>query len=227
MSTARERLRGKRALLVGAGGLGCPAALVLARAGVGTLGLADRDTVDLSNLHRQILYTLADVGMPKAARAAQCVSLLASVEVLPLPALPLQGTADLLRGWDVVLDGTDSIDMKFALSDAAIAARVPLVHAGVVQQRGLVMNVLPGGPCYRCLFEAPPPPGEVVTCQEAGVLGAAAGLVGALQAGEALKLLSGEGSPLRGRFLSIDLARLSIREVPHPRNPGCIVCMGA
>jgi molybdopterin/thiamine biosynthesis adenylyltransferase len=220
----RAVLGQKRALLVGAGGLGCPSALVLARAGVGTLGLSDSDRIDLSNLHRQILYALDDLERPKTEQAAKCLENLAAVRVERLPALPLQAIEPFLRGWDVILDGTDSIEMKFALSDAAVRARVPLIHAGVVRQRGLLLTVLPGGPCYRCLFEEPPPPGEVVTCQEAGVIGAAAGWVGALQAAEALKVLLGQGAPLSGRFLDIDLSQRKLRVVPYPKNPRCIVC---
>lgn len=221
---ASEALRARRALLIGAGGLGAPAALALSRAGVGTLGLSDSDTVDLSNLHRQILYRTADVGAPKTERAAARLCSARAVRVERLGAIPLAEAEACLRGWDVVLDGTDSIEAKFALSDAAARSRVPLVHAGVVQQRGLVLSVLPGGPCYRCLFEAPPPPGEVVSCQEAGVLGAAAGLVGALQAAEALKILLGRGRPLSGRLLDIDLERFKVREVFYPKNPGCTGC---
>lgn len=218
----------KRALIVGAGGLGAPAALALAAAGVGTLGLADADQVDLSNLHRQILYRTEDIGAPKVERAAARLRALFGqrVRLVPLQQKlsPPEDDA-LLQNWDVILDGTDSIDTKFALSDAAVRLKIPLVHAGVLRQRGLILTVLPDtGPCYRCLFEEPPPPGENPSCQEAGVLGAAAGLVGALQAAEALKVLTGEGKLLSGRLLSLELDSLRIREVPFPKNPRCKAC---
>jgi molybdopterin-synthase adenylyltransferase len=218
-------LQQKRALLVGMGGLGAPASLVLARAGVGVLGLSDSDCVDLSNLHRQILYRTEDLGLSKVGVAARrLTSMFPRLQIEELAALEAGGMGASLARWDIILDGTDSIETKFALSDAAVREGLTLVHAGVVQHRGLVTTIAPGGPCYRCFFEAPPPPGEVVTCQDAGILGAAAGFVAGLQAAEALRILLGRGPALSGRLLTIDLSRFRVREVPFQRNPGCLAC---
>jgi molybdopterin/thiamine biosynthesis adenylyltransferase len=227
MKTIEENLRVRRALIVGVGGLGAPAATALATAGVGTLGLVDPDAVELSNLHRQPLYATADVGRPKIEVAAERLRALA-------PALRIEswrirfGTGDshLLRRFDVVLDGTDTIAAKFMLSDAAVALGVPLVHAGVLGFRAQLLTVLPGrSACYRCLFEEAPPPGDVPSCQEAGVLGPVTALAGALQAAEAVRLLAGEPAAFADRLLSIDLAAGTWRRVPVAPNPRCPACV--
>jgi MoaD family protein len=188
-------LREARVLLVGAGGLGAPAALALAEAGVGTLGLCDFDRVELSNLHRQVVYRSADVGRGKVEAAAD--RLRARVPALRVEAHELRlgagdGAADrLAAAFDLVLEGTDSFEAKFACNDAAVRAGRPFVSAGCVALHGTVVAVAPGGrPCYRCLFEAPPDAGDFPTCEAAGVLGAVAGVVGALMAAEGLRLLA-------------------------------------
>jgi molybdopterin/thiamine biosynthesis adenylyltransferase len=218
-------LQKKRALLVGMGGLGAPASLVLARAGVGVLGLSDSDCVDLSNLHRQILYRTEDIGEPKTSIAAKRLkAMFPAIQTEELPALSAENMLKEVARWDIILDGTDSIETKFLLSDIVVQEGLTLVHAGVVQHRGLLTTIAPGGPCYRCFFEAPPPPGEIVTCQDAGILGAAAGFVAGFQAKEALRILLGHGPSLSGTLLTIDLKNFRMREIPFGRNPACLVC---
>lgn len=218
-------LASARVLVIGVGGLGCPAALVLARAGVGTLGLIDPDRVEPSNLPRQLLFDDADVGRHKVDAAAERLGReAASVRVEPIA--HRFGTADraMLGGWDVVLDGTDSVATKFVVNDAAVATGVPLVHAGAIGWRGQLLTVLPGGSCYRCLFEEPPPPEDAPGCHEAGVLGPAVALAGALQAADALRVLGGAAPVFAGRLLAFDLATGRGRSVPVARRPGCTAC---
>jgi molybdopterin/thiamine biosynthesis adenylyltransferase len=215
-----------RALLIGVGGLGAPAAMALAAAGVGTLGLVDPDVVESSNLHRQPLYDEADVGRAKVTAAAE--RLLAKHPGLTVVTDRRRfGTGDvaLLDGWDVVLDGTDSVAAKFMVNDAAVVARVPLVHAGAVGWRAQLLTVLPyASACYRCLFEEPPPPDEVPSCQEAGVLGPAVVLAGTLQAAEAVRILTHAEPAFRDRLLTIDLRTGTWRSVPLSRASDCAAC---
>ncbi len=225
-ASAHPALAHARVLVVGVGGLGAPAALALAAAGVGTLGLVDPDAVELSNLHRQPLYDDADVGRPKVAAAAERLAALT-------PGLRLEtwrqrfdpGRADLVRSFDVVLDGTDSIAAKFAVNDAAVTRGVPLVHAGVLGFRAQMMTVLPGATaCYRCIFEEEPPAGDVPSCEEAGVLGPVTALAGALQAVEAIRLLTGARAAFAGRLLTIDLRAGTQRVAALASNPRCPAC---
>jgi molybdopterin/thiamine biosynthesis adenylyltransferase len=215
-----------RALVIGVGGLGCPAALALARAGVGTIGLVDPDVVDLSNLHRQLLYRDADVGRPKVdVAAARLRAVAPDCRVVATRARFEAGDATRLAEFDVVLDGTDSIAAKFAVSDAAVAARVPLVHAGAIGFQAQVLTILPGvSACYRCIFEEAPPEGDVPACDEAGVLGPVPALAGALQAAETLRLLAGEPPLFADRLLSMDLRAGTWRSVPVARSAHCAAC---
>jgi adenylyltransferase/sulfurtransferase len=226
MSTIDENITSGRVLLIGMGGLGAPAAMALAAAGVGTLGLVDPDTVEVSNLHRQPLYTDEDLGRPKVEVAAERLRAAA-------PALRVEtwrarfGAADahLLRGFDVVLDGTDSIAAKFVVNDAAVSAGVPLVHVGVLGFRAQLLTVLPGrSACFRCVFEEEPPPGDIPSCQEAGVLGPVPVLAGALQAAEAIRLLAGERPAYANALLAIDTQAGSWRSVPLAPSPHCPAC---
>jgi adenylyltransferase/sulfurtransferase len=212
--------------VVGAGGLGAPAAAALARAGIGTLALIDPDVVEPSNLHRQPLYDATDVGRPKVAVAAERLRGLAvSLRVERWQESFTPQHAALAAGYDVVLDGTDSIASKFVVNDAAVAARVPLVHAGVLGWRFQVLTVLPGvTACYRCIFEEEPPPGDVPSCQEAGVLGPVPALAAAVQVTEALAVVAGRAPALAGRLLSADVARGRWRTVPVVPNPRCPAC---
>ena len=228
MELLASHRRAARVLIVGVGGLGAPAAETLAAAGVGTLGLVDPDRVEPSNLHRQSLYGSADVGHPKVevtAERLQAAHPWLRTETWRLRFGPEH--AALVGGFDVVLDGTDTIAAKFTVNDAAVAAGVPLVHAGVLGFRAQLVTVLPGASaCYRCLFEEPPPPGDVPSCEEAGVLGPTAALAAALQAAEALRVLSGRPA-LAGRLLSIDLLAGRHRLVPIEPNPRCPACATA
>jgi molybdopterin-synthase adenylyltransferase len=222
----RDTLHDARALIIGVGGLGSPAAMALADAGVGTLGLVDPDTVELSNLHRQPLYLESDVGSPKVDAAATRLR-------VEHPALRVEtwrtrfdlDAAPLLDGFDVVLDGTDSVAAKFAVNDAAVARRVPLVHAGAIGTRAQLLTILPGETaCYRCLFEEPPPADEVASCEEAGVLGPVVVLAGSLQAADALRLLSGAAPLFAGRLLAFDTRAGSWRRIVVAPRPGCPAC---
>jgi molybdopterin/thiamine biosynthesis adenylyltransferase len=221
-----DRLAAARILVIGVGGLGAPAATVLARAGIGTLGLVDPDVVELSNLHRQPLYDATDVGRAKVVVAAARLRALA-------PALRVETWqerfavehAGLLSGFDAILDGTDTIAAKFAVNDAAVAAGVPLVHAGVLGFRAQLMTVLPGRTaCYRCVFEDAPPPGDVPSCQEAGVLGPLPALVGALQAAEAIRIVIAAEPAIAGRLLTIDTQAGRWRTIPVAPSPRCTAC---
>ncbi len=225
----QQRLRGAKVLCIGAGGLGSPAALYLAAAGVGALGLVDADVVELSNLQRQLLHTTARVGVPKVASAAESLAALNPDVRLTLVRERLDaGNADrLLRGYDVVVDASDNFATRYALNDAALALGVPVIHAAIQGFEGQLTAFGPRGrPCYRCLFPAPPPPGAAPSCQEAGVLGVLPGLLGTLQATEALKLLLGIGVPLYGRLLLVDALALRFDEVAVAADPAC-TCAGS
>jgi molybdopterin/thiamine biosynthesis adenylyltransferase len=224
-----SRPEGPRALVVGIGGLGCPAALALARSGVGTLGLVDPDTVDLSNLPRQLLYEEPDVGRPKVEVAAERLrSIAPATRFVTMRARFTGRDAAWLRDFDVVLDGTDSIAAKFEVSDAAVVAGVPLVHAGAIDFRAQLLTILPRvTACYRCVFEQPPPPDDVPSCQDAGVLGPVVALAGSLQAAEALRIARGERPLFADRLLSIDLRAGTWRSVPVARSAHCPACGSA
>ena len=214
-------------LIVGAGGLGCPAALYLAAAGVGTIGLLDRETVALSNLHRQILHTTDSVGSPKShSAAARLAALNPEITVRPIQeSLNAANALLLLEPYDLVLDGSDNFPTRYLVNDACVMLGKPLVHGGVVHFGGHVMTVRPKmGACFRCVFPEPPKPGEIPSCQEAGVVGAVAGILGSLMAHEALKLLLGIGEPLVNRLAVFDGKTSRFREVPVRRHPGCAVC---
>ena len=218
------RLAESRVLIVGVGGLGAPAARALATAGVGTLVLVDPDRVEVSNLHRQPLYETADVGRPKVEVAA--ARLRALHPGLRVVIRQERFAADQLGGADVALDGTDSIAAKFAVNDACVGAGIPLVHAGVLGFRAQLLTVLPGrSACYRCVFEDAPPPGDVPSCQDAGVLGPVPALAAALQVAEALRLLTGGRAAFADLLLTIDTREGRYRGVPVTPNPRCPVCL--
>jgi molybdopterin/thiamine biosynthesis adenylyltransferase len=220
-----DALRRARILIVGVGGLGAPAAAALADAGVGTLGLVDPDVVETSNLHRQPLYDDAAVGRLKVEVAAARLHALRPDLEIETHRLRVETDASLLARFDVVVDGTDSIASKFALNDLAVAARRPLVHAGVVGLRAQLLTVLPGrAACYRCVFEAPPPPEELVSCTEAGVLGPLPAFVGALQAAEAVRLATGAAPLFADRLLTVDALSGTWRSVPLARRLSCAAC---
>jgi molybdopterin/thiamine biosynthesis adenylyltransferase len=218
----QQALKGARVLIVGAGGLGSPAALYLAAAGVGTLGLMDADTVGLSNLQRQVLYRVDDVGAPKVARArARLSELNPHVTVEPLATMFGAETRDAVLRYDLVLDGTDSFETRFAVNAACVAAGKTLVSGAIGRWTGQV-GVFAGRPCYRCLVDDIPPDEE--TCAAVGVVGALAGVVGSMMALEAIKLIAGAGEPLTGRLWIYDALAGESRTVRIAADPRCPVC---
>lgn len=223
----QRRLKDARILLIGVGGLGSPAALYLAAAGVGHLGLVDHDVVDLTNLHRQLLHDTPWVGHPKLASArARLAALNPEVEVVTHETrLDSSNALEVLRGWDLVVDGSDNFPTRYLVNDACVLSGVPLVYGAVLRFEGQASVFGErGGPCYRCLFPEPPPPGLIPNCADAGVLGVLPGIVGAIQATEAIKLILGEGDTLAGRLLLIDALRMEFRELSIRRDPSCPVC---
>ena len=221
------RLKSARVLVVGAGGLGSPLTLYLAAAGVGTLGLVDFDKVDATNLQRQILHGTKDIGRPKLDSARdRLADVNPHVTVVTYPVrLDSENALKILSGYDIVVDGTDNFPTRYLVNDACILSGKPNVYGSIFRWEGQV-SVFgeTGGPCYRCLFREPPPPGLVPNCAEAGVLGALPGVVGSLQALEVIKLILGTGKTLSGRLLIFDALKLSWREVELKRNPNCPVC---
>jgi adenylyltransferase/sulfurtransferase len=222
----QRRLERAAVAIVGVGGLGSPVALYLAAAGVGRLGLIDDQDVELSNLNRQIIFEECDVGRPKVEAAAGRLLLLdAGLRVdARRENIRSSNVADLFAEYDLVVDGTDAFETKFLLNDAAVLLRKPLVHGAVLRWGGQVTTVLPDAPCLRCLFREPPEPGDVQTCEEAGIIGAATGVVGSVQAEEALKVLLGVGNPLSGRIFQHDGLLGETRTTTFPRDPDCPVC---
>jgi adenylyltransferase/sulfurtransferase len=223
----QEKLKAARVLLIGAGGLGSPAALYLAAAGVGTLGLVDFDNVDVTNLQRQILHGTKDVGRPKLQSARERIA-----DVNPHVRLETYETAltsknalDILSGYDIVVDGTDNFATRYLVNDACVLQGKPNVYGSIFRFEGQAsVFALPDGPCYRCLFPEPPPPGLVPSCAEGGVLGVLPGLVGTIQATEAIKLIVGAGEPLKGRLLLIDTLGMQFRTVNVRKDPTCPAC---
>ncbi len=223
----QKRLRTAKVLVVGTGGLGAPASLYLAAAGVGEIGLVDFDRVELSNLQRQVLFATPDVGHPKLeAAASRLEGLNPGVRVVRHETrLDSSNALDILRPYDIVLDGTDNFPTRYLVNDASVLLGKPNVYGSIYRFEGQV-SVFDArrGPCYRCLYPEPPPPDLVPSCAEAGVLGVLPGLVGVLQATEAVKLLLGVGEPLVGRLLLYDALSLSFRELSLAKNPECVLC---
>ena len=223
----QRRLKGARVLCVGAGGLGSPAALYLAAAGAGTIGLVDFDVVDVSNLQRQVLYTTADIGRPKLEAArARLVAMSPDLRVeTHAVALDAGNARDLVAAYDVVLDGTDNFAARYLVNDACVLAGRPNAYGSIFRFEGQAsVFAAKDGPCYRCLHPEPPPPGLVPSCAEGGVLGVLPGIIGIIQATEAIKLILGIGEPLIGRFLIYDALRMRFRELKLRKDPDCAVC---
>jgi len=226
-AAGQARLKAGSVLVVGAGGLGSPAALYLAAAGVGRIGLADFDAVDVSNLQRQVLYDTNDVGRLKVDVARERLTALnPHVDIAVFPErLARENARNVFAGFDVVLDGTDNFATRYLTNDACFLLGKPNVYGSIYRFEGQVSVFQRGkGPCYRCLYPSPPEPGLVPSCAEGGVLGVLPGVVGALQATEALKLLLGIGRSLAGRLLLYDALALSFREIAVPRDPACPLC---
>ena len=223
----QEKLLQSKVLIIGAGGLGAPAALYLAAAGVGRIAIVDGDEVDVTNLQRQIIHFTEDVGTPKVDSAAGKLNRLnPDVKVEAYHQLVTSANAaDLVARYDFVIDGTDNFPAKFLINDACVLGGRPYSHAGILRFDGQAITVLTHrSACYRCLFLEPPPPGSVPSCSQAGVLGPIAGIMGTIQAMEAVKYLLGAGRLLSDRILIVDALNMSFREVEVKRNPRCPVC---
>ncbi len=223
----QEALLKAKVFMIGAGGLGCPVGYYLAAAGVGTIGIIDNDTIELSNLQRQIAHNTERVGMNKAESAKLTFEALnPDVKVVAIKdRITKDNIMDLIKDYDIVVDGSDNFPTRYLVNDACVLTGKPLVSGAILRFEGQVTTILPGeGHCYRCLFEEPPPPGLVPSCQEAGVLGALPGVIGGLQAMEVLKLILGKGEPLSNQLLIYDALKASFRRVRVPRNPECPVC---
>jgi molybdopterin/thiamine biosynthesis adenylyltransferase/rhodanese-related sulfurtransferase len=226
-SKGQARLLASKALLIGAGGLGSPAALYLAAAGVGTIGIVDFDVVDVSNLQRQVLHTTDRVGQKKVESAKKSIAALnPDVTVLAHEEMLVGDNVErIIAGYDVILDGTDTFETRYLLNDAAVAAGIPVVHASVFRFEGQLTTFVPyEGPCYRCLYPTPPPPELAPGCSVAGVLGVVPGIMGLLQANEVLKVLLGIGTTLAGRLLIFDALEAEFTELKLRRDPACPVC---
>ncbi|MBM3241445.1 molybdopterin-synthase adenylyltransferase MoeB [Candidatus Poribacteria bacterium] len=223
----QKKLLSARVLIVGAGGLGSPVALYLASAGVGTLGIVDSDKVELNNLQRQIIHRTGTVGFPKTESAEKTLrELNPDVKIITYNLRSdSQNALDIIKDYDIVVDGSDNFPTRYLINDACVFLDKPLSHGAILRFDGQIFTIVPHQtPCYRCFFESPPPPGFVPSCQEAGILGAVAGIIGTLQANEVLKLIMGIGNPLLGRILIFDALNTEFREVKIPKNPECPVC---
>lgn len=224
----QKKLQDAKVLVIGAGGLGSPAALYLVAAGIGTLGLTDGDVVDLSNLQRQILHTTDRIGVPKVESGGQLLSALNPEITLQLypEHVSRDNIMDLLGHYDIILDGSDNFSTRFLINDACFFAKKTLISGSIFRFEGQLATIKPheGFPCYRCLYPEPPPAGLVPNCQEAGVLGVLAGTIGVLQANETIKEILGLGETLADRLLLYDALDMSFRKVGRPKAPDCPLC---
>jgi len=222
----QEKLLNSKVLIVGAGGLGAPVALYLAAAGVGTLGIIDGDVVDLSNLQRQVIHFTADVNKPKVQSAREKIEQLnPDVKVITYQTLlNVDNALDIIKDYDFVIDGTDNFGTKFLVNDACVAAGKAYSHGGILRFEGQATTYVPGNGCYRCVFHQPPPPNAVPSCSQAGVLGSIAGILGTIQATEAVKYLTQKGDLLTNRFLIFDALKMTFRTLNFSANPDCPAC---
>lgn len=224
----QERLKAAKVLLIGAGGLGSPLALYLTAVGIGTIGMVDFDAVEFSNLHRQIIHTTGDVGRPKLDSVRdKLLAINPGLRFIPHPVRLAAGNAlDILKDYDVVIDGTDNFPTRYLVNDACVMLKKPNVYGSIYRWEGMASVFAPhlGGPCYRCWYPEPPPAGAVPSCAEGGVLGVVCGIIGSIQANEAVKLILGQGRPLLGRLLRFNALAMTFREHKIPRDPGCPLC---
>ena len=223
----QKKLLNASVLIIGAGGLGAPAALYLAAAGVGTIGIVDADEVDLSNLQRQVIHTTNDVGKAKVKSAAETMEAInPDVTVKTYRTfVDSSNIMDLIKDYDFIIDGTDNFPAKFLINDACVMAEKPFSHAGIIRFKGQLMTYVPGeGPCYRCVFKNPPPKDAVPTCKQAGVIGAMGGVIGSLQAMEAVKYIIGKGDLLTGKLLTYDALKMEFHTIKLPKDDHCAVC---
>lgn len=223
----QKKLLNASVLIIGAGGLGAPAALYLAAAGVGTIGIVDADEVDLSNLQRQVIHTTNDVGKAKVQSAAETMEAINPDVTVKTYRTFVDSTniMDLIKDYDFIIDGTDNFPAKFLINDACVMAGKPFSHAGIIRFKGQLMTYVPGeGPCYRCVFKNPPPKDAVPTCKQAGVIGAMGGVIGSLQAMEAIKYIIGKGELLTGKLLTYDALKMEFHTIKLPKDHHCAVC---
>ncbi len=223
----QQKLLNAKVLIIGAGGLGSPCALYLAAAGIGKIGIVDSDKVELNNLQRQILHDTSRVGIPKVESAKKSMNNLnPDVEVVTYNLhLTSKNIMDVIKDYDIIVDGSDNFPTRYLVNDACVLSSKPLSHGGIFRFDGQAITILPGkSACYRCLFPEPPPPGLVPSCQEAGILGAVAGIIGTVQANEVLKYILGIGNPLAGKLLVFNALDSNFRHVKVPKDPKCPVC---
>lgn len=225
----QKKLLNSKILVIGTGGLGAPAAMFLAAAGVGTIGLVDYDVVELSNLQRQIIHYTQDVGKPKVISGQETINLMnPDVKVIAYREwVSAQNIIDIIKDqdYDFIIDGTDNFPAKFLINDACVLLNKPFSHAGIIRFQGQTMTYVPGqGPCYRCVFHNPPPPDAVPTCKQAGVLGVMGGIIGTIQATEAIKYILGIGQLLSGHLLTYDALTMEFRKIKLSHNSKCGVC---
>lgn len=223
----QKKISGAKVLLVGAGGLGAPVGYYLAAAGVGKIGIVDGDQVELSNLQRQIVHSTEDLGKNKAVSAQETLlALNPGIEIITYQErVTSENIFNILEDYEIVVDGSDNFPTRYLVNDACVLTRKPLSHGAVFRFHGQAMTIVPGeGPCYRCLFVEPPPPGMVASCQEAGVLGVLPGLIGLIQATEVLKLILGKGEVLMGRLLIYEALEMEFKSIKVQRDPDCQVC---
>ena len=223
----QDKLLQAKVLLIGCGGLGSPCAFYLAGAGIGRIGLVDSDAVELNNLQRQILHFTHNIGQSKVDSAKEKLRALnPDLEIVPYRLrLTSENIMEVIEDYDFVVDGSDNFPTRYLVNDACILSNTPFSHAGILQFDGQAITVIPRqGPCYRCLFAEPPPPGMVPSCQEAGILGAVAGVLGMIQATEALKFVLGKGELLVGKLLIFNALEMTFRTFAVPRNEECPVC---
>lgn len=224
----QKKLLNARVLVIGAGGLGSPVIMYLTSAGVGTIGIADADVVDGTNLQRQVIHNTNNIGKSKVISAKEFVEALnPDVKINPYCTLVDESNiSDIIKDYDIVVDATDNFDSKFLINDTCVKLKKPFVHAGVIEFHGQLMTYVPGkSPCYRCVFENPPEKNTVPTCKEVGVMGACCGIIGCLEAMEVIKLIIGTGDLLTGYLLTYDALKSEFRKIKLPsHNPNCSVC---
>lgn len=222
----QEKICASKVLIIGIGGIGSPAALYLAAAGVGTIGLADGDKVDVSNLQRQVIHSTADIDRLKTASARDRIAAINPEVKVVTHDTWVEGAniADIIRDYDFVIDGTDNFVAKFLINDACVLGKKPFSHGGVMAFEGQTLTYVPGSTCFRCIFDTPPPVGAMPTCAEMGVFGAVVGILGAIQSTEALRYIVGTGDLLVNRLLRFDAKGMTFRTVNFKRNPNCPVC---
>jgi adenylyltransferase/sulfurtransferase len=224
--SGQEKILSSKVLIIGTGGLGAPAALYLAASGVGTIGIVDGDNVDISNLQRQIIHFTNDIGRPKVVSAREKMTAInPDVKVFSYnERVFASNIAEIINGYDFIIDGTDNFPAKFLINDACVLNNKPFSHGGILRFDGQTMTYVPGSACYRCIFKEPPPKGAVPTCSEAGILGPVAGMLGTIQAAEALKYILGKGKLLTDRLLIFNAFEMNFRTAVIKKNPECPVC---